>query len=151
MSSQPTCQRLRHLAHTSPCNRSVRQRGFAAVAAVFLVLVLAAMGAFMVSISNTQKIASVQDVQGTRAYWAARAGLEWALTAINASPSACPGSPPATVDTGDVFTLAITCNLKTYSEGPNTVKIFSLQSVASKGTVGGLGFVERSVSASVEK
>lgn len=127
------------------------QRGFAAVAAVFLVLVLAAMGAYMVSISNAQKIESVQDVQGTRAYWAARAGLEWALTAINASSGACPSSPPATVDTGDVFTLAISCTLNSYSEGPNTVKIFSIKSVASKGTVGTLGYVERSVSASVEK
>jgi MSHA biogenesis protein MshP len=121
------------------------------VAAIFLVVVLAAMGGFMVSVSNSQKIMSTQDVQGTRAYWAARAGLEWALASIIASPAACPASPPATVDTGDVFNLAINCSLKTYSEGSNTVKIFSVQSVASKGTVGTIGFVERSVSASVEK
>jgi MSHA biogenesis protein MshP len=121
------------------------------VAAIFLVVVLAAMGGFMVSVSNSQKIMSTQDVQGTRAYWAARAGLEWALAGITASPAACPASPPATVDTGDVFTLAISCALKTYSEGSTTVKIFTVQSVASKGTVGTIGFVERSVSASVEK
>ena len=47
--------------------------GFAAIAAVFLVLVLAALGAFMVSFSNTQQLNSARDVQGSRAYWAARA------------------------------------------------------------------------------
>lgn len=53
------------------------QVGFAAIAAIFLVVVLAALGAFMVTFSNTQQLTSAQDLQGTRAYWAARAGLEW--------------------------------------------------------------------------
>ena len=50
------------------------QQGFAAIAAVFLVVVLAALGAFMVTFSNTQQLTSAQDVQGSRAYWAARGG-----------------------------------------------------------------------------
>ena len=50
------------------------QHGFAAIAAIFLVLVLAAFGAFMVSFSNTQHLNTARDVQGSRAYWAARAG-----------------------------------------------------------------------------
>ena len=68
------------------------QRGFVLVAAVFLLVVLAALGAFMVTFTNTQQLASAQDVQGSRAYWAARAGLEWAAASIDPSDinrSAC--------------------------------------------------------------
>ena len=59
--------------------RHSAQRGFAAIAAIFLVVVLAALGGFMLTFSNTAQLTSAQDVQGTRAYWAARAGLEWAI------------------------------------------------------------------------
>ena len=45
-------------------NKLVRQKGFAAVAAVFLVVGLAALGAFMVSLSNTQQVTSAQDTMG---------------------------------------------------------------------------------------
>ncbi len=131
--------------------RHPRQAGFAAVAAIFLVVVMAAMGAFMVSISNAQQLASAVDLQGNRAYWAARAGLEWALGAVSLNPSASAcASPPTTVDTGATFNLAVTCNLQSYSEGVVTVKIFTLKSVASWGTAGSVAFVERSVSATYE-
>ena len=63
------------------------QRGFAAIAAIFLVVVLAALGGFMLTFSNTQQLTSAQDVQGSRAYWAARAGLEWGIASATAS---CP-------------------------------------------------------------
>ena len=58
------------------------QSGFAAIAAIIVLTVLAAMGAYMMSFSNAQQLGSAQDIQGTRAYWAARAGLEWALGAV---------------------------------------------------------------------
>jgi MSHA biogenesis protein MshP len=127
-----------------------RQSGFAAIAAIFLLVVLGGMGAYMVTFSNAQQLGSAQDYQSTRSYWAARAGLEWALGALTADATACPSSPPATVNAGSVFNLTISCNLQTYLEGAVTVKIFSIQSVASSGSVGAVGFVERSVSATFE-
>lgn len=131
-------------------SRTERQSGFAAIAAVVLLTVLAAMGAYMVGFSNTQQLGSARDIQGVRAYWAARAGLEWALGAVSASPSACPASAPATVNTGSTYTLTVTCTMQTYAEGANTVTIFSFQSQANAGTVGQLGYVERSLSATYE-
>jgi MSHA biogenesis protein MshP len=130
--------------------RPIRQSGFAAIAALFLLVVLAGMGAFMVTFSNVQQLGSAQDFQSARSYWAARAGLEWALGALTVDATACPSSPPATVDAGGVFDVTINCSLQTYLEGTVTVKIFTLQSVASSGTVGSVGFVERSVSATYE-
>jgi MSHA biogenesis protein MshP len=129
---------------------TLRQSGFAAIAAMFLLVVLAAMGAFMVTFSNTQALSSAQDIQGTRAYWAARAGLDWAFGAITLNPTVCPATVPTLVDTGATFSLTITCTLRSYVEGSSTVKIFSIDSLAKSGTVGALGYVERSVSASYE-
>jgi MSHA biogenesis protein MshP len=125
------------------------QQGFAAIAAIFLVVVLAALGAFMVTFSNTQQLTSAQDVQGSRAYWAARAGLEWGLASAAA---ACPASPTSlTIDT---FAVIVTCTPQTYTDGSSTpnVNILQFTSVAhSTGAVGSIGFIERSLSVSIEK
>ena len=126
----------------------MRQTGFAAVAAIFLVVVLAAMGAFMVSISNSQQISSAQDVQGMRAYWAAQGGLEWGVAAANTA-STCPASP--TVLTLDGFNVSVTCTSNVFSEGGKTVTLMRLSSVATSGTPGSATYVERSVSAGLEK
>ena len=125
-----------------------KQSGFAAIAAIFLIVILAAMGGFMVSFSNTQQLTSAQDLQGTRAYWAARAGLEWAIASVGAT--ACwATTPPATIDG---FNLAISCTPTSYTEGAATVYVFQLKSIASTGgTPGSIGFVERSISVSLER
>lgn len=135
---------------------STFQTGFAAVAAIFLVVLLAALGGFMLTFSNSQQLTSAQDVQGVRAYWAARAGLEWANVNILATPAVCPnttktqmaGTVPATVSG---FNLAVFCTRSSYSEGGNNFFIFLVESKASTGTVGSIGFIERSVSSSLER
>lgn len=119
--------------------------GFAAIAALFLLVVLAALGAFMVSFSNTQHLTSAQDVQGSRAYWAARAGLEWGIAS---AASGCPGSP--TVLTIDAFTVTVTCTQASYSDS-ELINIFSFTSVSilTGIGVGSASYVERSVSAKI--
>lgn len=54
-------------------------RGFAMLSAIFILVVLAALGAFIVNISTTQQVGSALDLQGVRTYQAARAGIEWGL------------------------------------------------------------------------
>lgn len=125
------------------------QRGFAAIAAVFLLVVLAGLGAFMLTFSNTQQLTSAQDVQGARAYWAARAGLEWGLSSVMANPAACPAPPAAFAIEG--FTIGFTCARQTYNERGNTVVIFRLGVTAAQGGAAGTpNYIERSVSASLE-
>ena len=131
------------------------QRGFAAVAAIFLVVVLAALGGFMVSISNTAQLDSAKDIQGTRAYWAARAGLEWGLGAANAvtlpaniTAATCTSATPLAIDG---FSVSVSCTPATYQDGDPRY-IIKIVSVASAGgTPGSIGYVERSVSAGLER
>lgn len=125
------------------------QRGFAAIAAIFLLVVLAALGAFMLTFSNTQQLTSAQDLQGSRAYWAARAGLAWAVSSAIAAPAACPVAPVPFDIEG--FAVTIACARETFNEGGATVVIFRIEATATQGgAVGSVNRVERSVSASLE-
>lgn len=128
------------------------QRGFAAIAAIFIVLILAALGAFMVGFSNSQQINSTQDLQGSQAYWAARGALEWGLPTVAGTPGLCVtpmAGPPTPLDG---FTIVVNCVLNSYTEGNVTVNVMRLTATASRGGgAGNVGFVERSVSATIER
>ncbi len=129
--------------------RSARfaQGGFAIVSAIFLLVVLAALGAFMLTFSNTQQFTSAQDVQGSRAYWAAKGGVQWAAGAIISS-NACPSGQPAFTDG---FTVLVTCTSNTYTEGASNRTIFWVTSTASAGSaVGNAAYTERQIQAFIE-
>jgi MSHA biogenesis protein MshP len=71
-----------------------REHGFAIVSAIFLLVVLAALGGFIATVATTQHIGSALDVMGARAYQSARAGTEWGLfQALKATPTSCVTSP----------------------------------------------------------
>lgn len=130
--------------------RPLLQHGFAAISAVFLLVILAGLGAFMLTSSNTQQLTSAQDLQGSRAYWAARAGLEWGIvisgTAAAAAAADCSAAPTTLNVEG--FTVVVRCPRAAYVDGDN-LNIFQISVVASSGTPGSAGYVERSVSAGV--
>ena len=141
-----------------------KQRGFAAIAAIFMVVGLAALGGFMLTFSSAQQLSSVQDQLGSRAYWAARAGLDWGIASTVASaPAVCPTSP--TTLTFDNFGVIVTCTVQTHTEAGAIVTMFRYNSVATVApipnadtppiftapAVGSLGYIERSLSASMER
>jgi MSHA biogenesis protein MshP len=132
------------------------ERGFAAIAAIFLLVVMAALGGFMLTFSNTQQLTSAQDLKGSQAYWAARAGLEWGMGSVIRQASrtaACPTTDTNLTGFDGGFTVDVTCERKVYTEGVKKIKIFSLTSTANSVAAepGNVGFIERSVSASIEK
>src|SRR5690606_32400145 len=74
-----------------------RMRGFSLVTGIFLLVVLSALGAFMVIFTGLQQNTVQVDILGVRAYYAARAGLNWAMYQAldpdnpgSATPAACP-------------------------------------------------------------
>lgn len=122
-------------------------RGFAAIAAIFLVVVLAALGGYLLSTSNTQQLTSVQDLQGTQAYWAARAGLERGVGDVVANAACLPSPTNLTIEG---FNVEILCTSAAYIDN-GTKTIYQLRATASAGgAVGAVGFIERSVSATLE-
>jgi MSHA biogenesis protein MshP len=63
-----------------------RARGFALILALFLIVSLAAVGAYMITVSNVQVETGAMDEQGALAYQAARAGVEWGAHQILQNP-----------------------------------------------------------------
>ncbi|MBN8474170.1 hypothetical protein [Sulfuritalea sp.] len=109
-----------------------RPRGFAIVSAIFILVVLAALGAFILSISTSQQVGSALDVQGVRAYHAARTGIEWGMYR-QLRDGSCPGAgsptsfaPPATTMAG--FTVTVICDAVADANGGPTV--YTVQSTA---------------------
>jgi MSHA biogenesis protein MshP len=137
------------------------ERGFSLVAAIFLLVILSALGVFMLSISTMQQTTSTQDLQGSKAYQAAKAGIEWGaykiLTPENSispspiiAPYVCPA--PATIPAlgGALlgFTVTVGCtSVASYTESGNTVRVYQLTSLASFGTAPATNYVERSMTA----
>lgn len=133
-------------------------RGFTIVSAIFLLVILAMLGAFMTTFSTTQHVDSANDLQGSRGYRAARMGTEWAIATICnggapcVSPlTACPASPSVMDTTPGGFTVTVTCEMNTYSEGVTPRYVFWITSTAKIGdSPGDLNYIERSINVFVE-
>lgn len=114
-----------------------KSRGFSIVTAIFLLVVLAALGAAIVIVSTTQQIGSAMDVQGSRIYQAARAGIEWGAYKRLRS-SACAASTSFTFATAPTLagiTVTVTCTSNTDGSGGPTV--YEIQSTACNQPSGG--------------
>lgn len=70
----------------SPVPPRRRESGFALVLALFMLVSLAAMGVYLLTVSNAQLEAGVQDEQGARAYQAARTGIDWGAYQLLQNP-----------------------------------------------------------------
>jgi MSHA biogenesis protein MshP len=142
--------------------RQSRQRGFSLVSAIFLLVVIAAMGAFAVTLSTNQHQSDAMDVMGKRTYQAARAGIEWGAFQIIQSnvagttfAAACQTAAYSSSVTlsGTVFSnylpVAVTCSATSAVEASN-VWIYTLTaSAATAATVGGSDYFERQLSVTI--
>lgn len=128
----------------------VCQRGFAIVSAIFLIVVLAAMGVFMLTFSNIQHLTTAQDLQSAKAYQSARAGIDWgAYQILQGSNPSCTGTPPLG-GTLTGFNLVVTCiAFGPYTEGTNTFNIYQITSTANSGVLGSTTYVERQIQATI--
>lgn len=109
-----------------------RQAGVSLVTAIFLLVVLAMLAVAIVSVSGTHQISSALDVQGARAYQAARAGIEWGLyKQLRPAPQAACFVPTTFALPGASnlagFTVTVQC---TVTDGPGTLKRYQIVSTA---------------------
>lgn len=101
-----------HATMLKEVNGVNRESGFSLVTAIFLLVVLAGLGVAMVTISTTQHQSSGLDVQGVRAYQAARAGVEWGLFQKLRNNNCNAASTPVAMPGGTSlsgFTVTVTC------------------------------------------
>ncbi len=135
------------------------ESGFVLPTAIFLLVILAALGGYMVSLSRTSHLSSALDIQGGRAYQAARAGIEWAAwqvvdpqTQPPTSTTPCPAATTLTL-TGTLaaFAVNVSCTRTVETDGADMVAIYQITSTATSGLPGEVDYVDRQIQASFSK
>lgn len=127
------------------------QRGFTIVSAIFILVVLAGLGAAILTVSTSQHIGSAMDVQGAKAYQAARAGIEWGLYQRLRNGACAPAAAfalPAAVDGLAGFTVTVTCAaFPDASGGPivHEIEATACNRAACPAAAPGANYVERRV------
>ena len=112
------------------------ERGSALIAAMFLIVVVVALGVFAARLgANQQQVASLELAQ-FRAIAAANAGLEFWSNRINSNSNVACGATPAF----DGHALAVVCILIASAAGI----VYDITCTASRGTYGTPDFVRRS-------
>jgi MSHA biogenesis protein MshP len=132
-----------------------RARGFALILALFLIVSMAVIGAYLLTVSNVQVETAVMDEQGARAYQAARAGLEWGAYQVLRN-NICPAPTSIALSyavTG--FRAQVTCTaFGPENEGTTPVSMYRITSTgcnaAPCGTLSST-YVERELQLTVVK
>ena len=128
-------------------NRS--QRGLSLVPALFLLVVLAALGIVAVRLMGVQQQTVVLSMQSARAYAAARSGVDWSAyqALVNGS---CASSTLALTEAGLTgFSVDTNCSSTTHTEGPNAVQVYTIDAFAWSGSYGTPDYVSRRIRSTV--
>lgn len=146
-------------------DRRRRPGGFTLVSALFLLVVLALLGAFIVRVAGLRSAGEALDVDGTRALQAARSGIEWGLVQVmdpsnadaglavagNPAPPACfATSTPALGTAFGDLSVSVSCARTLTTESNRNLAVYTLTATATRGT--GTAFaVRRQLSATVSR
>ncbi|HZW21681.1 agglutinin biogenesis protein MshP [Noviherbaspirillum sp.] len=133
-------------------------KGFTLASAVFLLVIIAALGTFAVTLSTTQHQASAQDVLGVRALQAARGGIEWGVyqvlqnsgTGFDSTCRTGPATQALNLPGGlGAYTVNVTCTSVAALEAPDNIRVYTLTSTASQGTLATANYVERQLQVTI--
>ncbi len=151
-----------------------RERGFGLFAAIAILVILAVLGAAIVSVTGLQSQSTALDVLGSRALLAARAGIEWNMYLIQnpetnptvVPPYICLGTATNLTTFGGAlsgFTVTVQpCTTAPALEAGNTVRVYQIVATACNfpdgtgacpnnlGTNTNPSYVERSITALTE-
>ena len=124
-----------------------RNRGFALVPAIFLLVVLAALGIVAIRVGSGQQQAVTMNLLQARALAAANSGIEWGAYNALKSASSCASSTTLTLTEGALngFSVVVTCSATPFTVGTGTSYV--INATATAGTYGMPSFVRRVVSA----
>jgi len=147
------------------------QRGFSLITAIFLLVVVASLGALMMTFYTAQQQSSAIDALGARAYQTARAGIEWGAFQITQSgivsppyvfaaacqspavTSSVPVTQPVTLAAPSLspYNLMVSCYATSNVEGsPWVYSITATASGVGGATPGGTDHVERVIQATID-
>ncbi len=122
------------------------QSGFSLVPALFLIIVLASIGVIAVRMSVVGSQTVVLAMQGSRADAAARSGVEWAVYEAVVNNS-CAASTSLSLTEGGLngFTVNVSCSSASFTEGQDTVTVYTVEAFAFTGAYGQPDYISRRV------
>jgi MSHA biogenesis protein MshP len=120
-----------------------QQRGFSLVAAIFLLVVLAGLGAYAVRLNTLQQQGVTAALRGAQAFEAARTGAAWGASRSVTAGACAGGTLDLTQGAAAGFSVSVDCSQSTHVEGTATVRVFLLNVQAAAGTYGGPDYVSR--------
>lgn len=127
--------------------RLTTQSGFSLVTTLFILVVLAVLGSYMVAMVSTQNQSTALSVQGFRAWYAAVSGIEWTAYQINSTGS-CP-TVPATLSV-EGFTVKLTgCDAYTITEAGSTYNLHDISVLSERGSYADTDYVSRRIRATL--
>lgn len=134
-------------------NSAPRQRGFALVAAMFVMIIIALVIVAMTRLAVNQHGTNSLAIQQARAYQAARAGLEWGITRAVAGNCATSSTVSMVGSNLSEFTVSLNCASLGYSDENGTaLSIYTLTATAQNGAPGSRSdYAFRRLTAKVEK
>jgi MSHA biogenesis protein MshP len=123
-----------------------KARGMSLVAALFLIVVIAALGAFAVRIGMGQQQTVNLSLLGSRAMAAANAGIEWSAARAfdDTAPNCSNGTLTLTQGALSGFAVDVTCESVAY---PGEGTLFVIEAVSRFGSYGQPDYASRRVRA----
>jgi len=136
--------------HNIPSGLRKKQRGISLIIVIFLLAVVSVLTVSMVNLSGTQHISSLYSLRNAQAYFAARAGMEYA-TALIIGGANCPIASPGTIE-GYTVTIDNCSAAGPFNEGnPTSSTIFQLTVTASSGNFQVPDVANRRITATVRR
>ena len=127
-----------------------KQKGFALVSAIFIMVILSLIGRYILSLSTLSNTTTQLSGLGAKAYYAAKSGLEWCTYKVappgSVGPLTCPASKSTlTFKQGGLSGLStlVTCRESVFTEYGISYKIFQINAIGQYGTVGDADYVSR--------
>lgn len=135
--------------------RRIRSAGMALVSAIFLIVVLVGVGVAMMNLSNVEHDTASKAILAAKAYYGAKAGIDWGIQQSIAAAS-CAGST-INLTTGSLNGVTVTVTCAAAQQGASTCGLtgtsacqtYYLTSIATTGTLGTLSYAERRIEATV--
>ncbi len=123
-----------------------QQKAFSLVPALFLIIVLASLGVVAVRMSVVGSQTVVLAMQGSRADAAARSGVEWAIYQAIVNNN-CAASTSLPLNEGGLsgFTVNVSCSSASFTEGQDTVTVYTVEAFAFSGAYGQPDYISRRV------
>jgi MSHA biogenesis protein MshP len=120
------------------------------ISAVFLVVVVSVAAAGMLNIVGAERRGATLGVVGSRAFQAARGGIEWATAKAVANPAVCP-TGTFNLNQGALrgFQVTVTCTRTQHDESGSAWSTLRLRADAQRGSFGGFDYAFRRVESTV--